>query len=119
MSENKIVSLTKNQYRFQVFRGKNLIAVTTIYYNPKYITFSLVETDKKYRGRGIGKKMLLDCIAFVERKWPNKNIILEASPYHLSPEMDLSGLIKFYNSVGFEVTKMKKDSALMCLTLKK
>ena len=113
VKHNKIISLKPNEYRFHVWINNQIIAVTTITKNKNYITFSLVETDKKYRGKGIGKQMLLDCLEFSKKKWPEKTIILEAYPYYVHSTMDLKTLVKFYESVGFEVTKWKKESALM------
>lgn len=116
---NKIISIKTNEYRFQVFLGTNIIGVTTIKYDKNFIEFSLIETDRKYQKKGIGKQMILDCIAFVKLKFPKaKIIILNASPYFMHNSISLEKLVSFYESTGFQILNRKKDSVLMKLTLK-
>jgi len=59
-----------------------------------------------YRRRGYGKRIL----EYVLQLYSNKNMVLVAKP---GRGIELGALIKLYQSVGFEVSTMFKDRAIM------
>lgn len=48
--------------------------------------------DNKYRGSGVGKKLVEQCLIFCKKSWPQATIKISAQCY----------LIRFYESFGFK-----------------
>ncbi|MGH4122416.1 MAG: GNAT family N-acetyltransferase [Clostridium sp.] len=55
------------------------------------ISIGRVLTDKKYRGKGLAKQMMLRAIGFIENNLNEKTIRISAQEY----------LLNFYSSLGF------------------
>ena len=56
------------------------------------VTFGRVLTMKEYRGCGIGKKLMKECLLYVKRNFKGGDIKISAQQY----------LEKFYSDFGFE-----------------
>lgn len=60
----------------------------------KYARISIgrVIVKKEARGKGLAKELMNECLQFIEKKWPNQEIQLQAQ----------SHLAHFYGSFGFK-----------------
>lgn len=60
----------------------------------KYARISIgrVIVKKEARGKGLAKELMNECLQFIENKWPNQEIQLQAQAH----------LVHFYGSFGFK-----------------
>lgn len=56
------------------------------------ISIGRVIVKKEARGKGLAKELMNECLQFIEKKWPNQEIQLQAQ----------SHLAHFYGSFGFK-----------------
>lgn len=95
----------KDQKGFHLMFWENnkLIAYTRLL--PKgvsyqdYCSIGRVVNSDQVRGRGIGKKLMLESIEQCKKLFPNQNIKISAQVY----------LLKFYQELGFEETGDRYD----------
>ena len=74
----------------------------------KYLIIEEVWIDRKYRGKGLGNKLLKYFDNFVQRKLTDfKRIVLYALPMDINTGLPLHILKQFYGKFGFEDLKFK------------
>lgn len=66
-------------------------AYSRIFKTDNYVTFGRVVTSQRFRGHGLGKKLLEQILIFCQQKWPNEEIIIHAQIQ----------VVDFYKNHGF------------------
>jgi len=81
---------------------------TNLFPEGKYLIIEEVWIDRKYRGKGLGNKLLNYFDNFVQRKLNDfTRIVLYALPMDIGTGLPLNILKKFYGKFGFEDLKFK------------
>ncbi|MGL4361711.1 MAG: GNAT family N-acetyltransferase [Cellulosilyticaceae bacterium] len=71
-----------------------------------------VLVDAKFRGKGLAKKLLEQCIDFIVNIWKEKTIVISAQEYAvpLYKQMGFKPISDVYDEAGISHIKMKYDS---------
>ena len=80
----------------------------------EYVLIEKIEVDEEMRGKGLGRKYLSESIKNIEKEHPGLPIRLAALPDHGT--MDMSDLVYFYETEGFDVTNTAGDAVVMEFT---
>ena len=77
----------------------------------EYVLIDKIEVDEEMRGKGLGRKYLRESIKNIEKEHPGLPIRLAALP---DPgTMDMSDLVDFYETEGFDVINTDGDAVAM------
>jgi ribosomal protein S18 acetylase RimI-like enzyme len=100
--------LVRNSTMIYVKAGRDIIGLVAFYLNEDSSDFafiSLICVLDKYRGNGIGSRLINKCIKLVQKN-NNKSIRLEV-------DSENREAISFYRKFGFNIEQHKKGSCIL------
>ena len=76
---------------YQSDSSNDVLAYARIFETEDHITFGRVVTSEKARGKGFGRKLMIELLRFCQINWPDTEIVIEAQDH----------VIEFYEKFGF------------------
>ncbi|WP_028790298.1 GNAT family N-acetyltransferase [Tetragenococcus muriaticus] len=84
-------------FHFWLENQNDMLAYARVYQKQQKIHFGRVLVKKEERKKGLGKQLIQQLIEWIERRFPEKTIYIEAQAY----------LREFYTNFGFQVVSEK------------